>query len=101
MAERQEEVLLVLLRERGGRNYPMTPNDIGEALQLPRVHRARGQWSGLMGPAQRVIGTLRGLHKRELITFGRRRDERSGTAYGLTMAGVEHAIQLKIKKKLR
>jgi hypothetical protein len=90
LTERQEKVLLVLLADQ----RPMAPNDIGYALRLPPVYRKRGPWAGMMGPAQRVIGTLFGLWSRGLIQHAERSDGLSGTAYLLTDAGTRAATAL-------
>lgn len=102
LTERQEAVLLVLLRERDELHacrrsrYPMTGNEIGASLDLPDVRRQRGPWAGRMGPAQRVIGTLNGLRNaRGLVGVTTRRDDRSGTAYMLTEEGLKVARELR------
>lgn len=48
-----------------------------------------------MGDAQRVIGSLNGLVKRGLVTFGRRADGLTGTAYRLTETGRTAATELR------
>lgn len=96
LTERQQQVLVMLLDVRnGGGGYPMTPNEIGSKLDLPSARRIRGPWSGPMAPAQRVIGTLNGLSAREMVSPRARRDGRSGSAYGLTDAGLSKARELK------
>lgn len=102
LTERQQAVLLILLaryEETGSSLYgpnQMTPNEIGAKLDLPPARRARGPWAGNMGPAQRVIGTLNGLHNvRGLISHAQRRDGMSGSAYRLTQAGIERASALR------
>lgn len=91
LTERQEKLLVVLLDA----GHALTGNEMGYALNLPPARRARGPWSGFMGPAQRVIGSVRGLDGRGLVALGRRRDGRSGTAYTLTPAGRRKAVELK------
>jgi hypothetical protein len=101
LTERQEQVLMALLDAKHGPtahyHYPMPPNDIACAIGLNanRARRASTTWSGSMGPAQRVIGSLTGLRGRELIANRGRPDGLSGTAYALTDSGERRAIQLK------
>lgn len=102
LTERQKAVLLILLAQyeaTGSTLYgpnQMTPNEIGSKLDLPPARRVHGPWAGQMGPAQRVIGTLNGLHSvRGLISHASRRDGLSGSAYRLTLAGIERALALR------
>lgn len=78
---RMAEVLRALVRS----DKPLTGNQIGSACGLRSLHSTRN--GKFHGPAQRVIGALNALRKRELIGFGTRPDGRSGTAYALTPKG--------------
>lgn len=102
LTERQEKIVLYLLglQEARSRDFPPTPNEIACAIGLDgdRARRLRGPWSGQMGPAQRVIGSLNGLSGRKLIGHMRRRDGYSGSAYGLTDAGLERARELRAER---
>lgn len=68
---------------------PMTPNAIGYRLHLPPVRRRRGPWSGIMGPAQRIIPSIAALERRDLVHYTSRPDGLSGSAYRITAAGLE------------
>lgn len=105
LAQRQEDVLRALLtREREverWQNQAMTGNEIGYALGFSNgMHGDRHTHNGRrMGPAQRVISSLNGLKYRGLVTFGRRRDGLSGTAYYLTEEGRKLATELLDKEE--
>lgn len=106
LTERQEHLLVTLLDLRAGRieqrGYPPTPNELAMAMGIERTaRRARGPWSGLMAPAQHIIGTLNGLRGRGLVGTAGRRDRKSGTAYALTDAGLERARELKAAREGR
>jgi hypothetical protein len=80
LTERQQQIVAFLAE-----NPRSTPADIAYGIGITRgPMRRRGPWSGYMSPAQHVIGSLNGLGRRGLITFARRRDGLSGTAYSLT-----------------
>ncbi|MGH2897174.1 MAG: hypothetical protein ACRDMZ_00755 [Solirubrobacteraceae bacterium] len=99
LTERQEKILLWLLREREqprGR-YPASPNEIAMGIGVEvTARRHRGPWSGYMAPAQHVIGSLNGLRNvRGLVGTEQRRDGLSGSAYALTGAGLARARELR------
>lgn len=97
LTERQVAILGVLA-DAGGR--PVTPNDIGWALGFqPGEHKLfRKGHQRSMGPAQKVIGSLNGLKRRDYIRPTRRQDGLSGTAYWLTSTG-RSALLLARKEK--
>lgn len=66
---------------------PMTANTIGHKLGLDG-YDIRTRDARVMGPAQRVIGSLNGLRNvKGLVTLGPRPDGLTGTAYMLTEEG--------------
>jgi hypothetical protein len=95
LTDLMQRVLVATLDARDREHYPPTPNEVGHRLNLVPARRRRGPWSGPMGAAQRVITPLVALSQRGLLTFARRRDGRSGTAYGLTDAGFAKARELR------
>lgn len=81
-----------------GHRISMTPNDLARACgfdrgQAKHKHAHDGR---AMAPAQRVIFPLIGLRERGLVTFGRRTDGLSGTAYCLTEAGSNFCKRFKL-----
>lgn len=69
-----------------------TPNQIGYYMEVPLPrsgNHGTGNVARQMAVATRVTPALTGLRSRGLVTFGRRPDGRSGTAYQLTDAGRE------------
>jgi len=87
---RMAEVLRALLR---ASTSSLTGNEIGYACGFSSGGRTKSVHTThagkVQGPAQRVIGALNALRKRDLIGLSSRRDGRSGTAYSLTQKGRE------------
>jgi hypothetical protein len=101
LAERQQQILVVLLEHGEVGYYGMTANDIAYTLGFKDGGRrhgngaaARGGWSGFMPPSNRVISSLRGLRDRGLVRLAARRDGLSGTADALTDEGRKVAREL-------
>ena len=89
ITSRMAEVLRALVRA----NKPLTGNQIGIACGFRAGYNERTKSvytthaGKVQGPAQRVIGALNALRRRDLIDFGSRPDGLSGTAYSLTPKG--------------
>jgi hypothetical protein len=83
------------LEEKRGEGLAFTPNEIAVTMGLdgPRRHgrfnNGKGNWTGHMAPAQRIISTLKAVDSRGLVSYSTRRDGRSGSAYALSRAGRE------------
>ena len=103
--ERQQAILVYLLEQSEETpsvrylHYPCPPSAIAYGIgmdKLPLITAYKG-WSGtaVMNPAQRIISSLGGLEKRELIQSAPRPDGMSGSAYRLTEAGTREAQLLR------
>jgi hypothetical protein len=83
------------LEGRHGEYRVFPPNVIAITMGLDGPERrgrfvnGKGNWTGHMAPAQRIISTLRSLEARGLVYFAAREDGYSGSAYGLTDAARE------------
>lgn len=99
ITDRQRAIVLAL----ADADYALPPSQIASAIgmhKLPRVEgsghgNGRGSGHRVFNPAQRIIGSLNGLKKRDIVTVWPRSDHLSGTAYGLTVFGEQVAAGLK------
>lgn len=91
LTDRQLDILAWLGKQDG----PKTPAEIAWGIgigKLPRVQGGRGQGGRGRGHrtfnvAQRIIASLTGLRKRELLERRPRPDGMSGAAYSLSRTG--------------
>lgn len=96
LSDKMRRVLLAIYL-RAGRNE-MPPNDIAYACgyvptMAKRGNSGRGNSTRVMGVAVHVTTALTALERRGLVYVDHRPDGLSGTAYGLTWAGLAEARQ--------
>lgn len=93
LTPRMRQVMLVLL-EGCDIEFGMTPNWIGIKCGFQTGSDRHAHDGRMMGPANRVNACITGLEQRGLVSFGRRRDGLSGSAYRLTSTGVKEARRM-------